>query len=456
MRIKVLKDKQAQLLAEGRTLFATAESESRVLTEAESAREVAINGELDGVDAEIKTLEAQMERQRRYNPNKHAAADPSDAPQKDPKKFSSLGDQMMAVCRASLIAGGRAQGVIDPRLTYLPDKPTNMNGIQAATGLSEGVSADGGFLVQTDFLGELLQNTYEMGQIAQRIRKIPIGANSNGIKVNGVDETSRVNGSRWGGIQSYWTSEAAAFTASQPKFKKISMELEKLTGLCYATDELLADSVALEAWLNQAFSDEFVFKIEDAILNGTGAGMPLGILNSGCVITVNKETSQPTLTLVAENILKMWSRLPARLRNNAVWLINQDVEPQLYQLNVKIKNVAGTENVGGIIIPSGVVFTPPGTNGNQFGTLMGRPVVPVEYCASLTTAGDIILADLSQYLAIDKGTVNAQSSMHVRFLFDEMTFRFVYRFNGQPIWQTALTPYKGTNTQSPFIVLQSR
>lgn len=457
MRIKILKQKQASLLAEGRALFATADTEQRGLTEAESARETALNAELDGVEAEIKTVEAQMERQRRYEPNKNAPADPSDPPApKDGKKFSSLGDQMMAVCRASLIAGGRAQGVVDPRLSYVPDKPTNVSGVQAATGLSEGISADGGFLVQTDFLGELLQNTYEMGQIAQRIRKIPIGANSNGIKVNGVDETSRVNGSRWGGIQSYWTAEAAAFTASQPKFRKITMELEKLTGLCYATDELLADSVALEAWLNQAFSDEFVFKIEDAILNGTGAGMPLGILNSGCVITVNKETSQPTLTLVAENILKMWSRLPARLRNNAVWLINQDVEPQLYQLNVKIKNVAGSENVGGIAIPSGVVFTPPGTNGNQFGTLMGRPVVPVEYCASLTTAGDIILADLSQYLAIDKGTVNAQSSMHVRFLFDEMTFRFVYRFNGQPIWQTALTPYKGTNTQSPFIVLQSR
>jgi HK97 family phage major capsid protein len=151
----------------------------------------------------------------------------------------------------------------------------------------------------------------------------------------------------------------------------------------------------------------------------------------------------------------MWARMPARLRKNAVWLCNQDIEPQLYQLNIKIKNVAGTENVGGIAIPAGVVFTPAGQNGNAYATLMGRPVIPVEYCATLGTAGDIILADLSQYLGIDK-PIAAASSMHVRFLYDEMTFRFVYRFNGQPTWASAVTPYKGTNTVSPFIILQTR
>jgi len=45
-------------------------------------------------------------------------------------------------------------------------------------------------------------------------------------------------------------------------------------GLCYATDTS-DDSVALEAWLNTP-SGRIVFKIEDAIVNGTGSGMPLG------------------------------------------------------------------------------------------------------------------------------------------------------------------------------------
>jgi HK97 family phage major capsid protein len=243
--------------------------------------------------------------------------------------------------------------------------------------------------------------------------------------------------------------------ASQPKFRKIAMELDKLTGLCYATDELLQDSVALEGWLSQAFQKEFTFKVEDAVVNGTGNGMPLGFLNSGAVITVSKEGSQPATTLYAENVMKMWARMPASSRKTAVWLINQDVEPQLFQFVIKVKNVAGTENVGGIASPV-VTYMPPGTAGNEYGLLMGRPVVPVEYAATLGTPGDIMLVDLDQYLGIDKGAMTGATSIHVRFIYDETAFRFVYRFNGMPLLASPITPYKGTNTLSPFIVLQAR
>ena len=44
----------------------------------------------------------------------------------------------------------------------------------------------------------------------------------------------------------------------------------------------------------------------------------------------------------------------------------------------------------------------------------------------------------------------------MRFIYDETCFRFVYRYNGQPIPYSPLTPYKGSATQSPFIVLAQR
>jgi hypothetical protein len=43
----------------------------------------------------------------------------------------------------------------------------------------------------------------------------------------------------------------------------------------------------------------------------------------------------------------MWARLHPRARAGAVWLMNVDCEPQLDFLNTVVKNVAGTENVGG-------------------------------------------------------------------------------------------------------------
>lgn len=358
--------------------------------------------------------------------------------------FRTFGEQLHSIAVA-----GMQNGQVDPRLQHTGEMRAG------PTGMSEGIAADGGFLVQTDFNDDLLQATYAADDIASRIRRIPIGRNSSGLRANGIDENSRANGSRWGGVQAYWTAEAGLKRDSRPKFKQLQMDLRKLTGLCYVTDELLQDTTALASWISQAFRDEFAFKIGDAIVNGTGMEMPLGFMNSGCLITVPKEANQAAGTIIVENVLKIWQRMPVRNRRNAVWLINQEIEIQLYKLILLVKNVAGNENVGGLPFPQ-VEYLPPGTNGNAYGTLMGRPVIPCEYMAPLGTAGDIVLADLSQYLGIDKGDIQEASSIHVRFIYDETCFRFVYRFNGQPIWQKPLSPYRGTLSVSPFVALESR
>ena len=352
------------------------------------------------------------------------------------KEFRTFGEQLTAVVRA-----GRT-GEIDPRLLQL----------RAISGASELVPSDGGFLVQQDFAGEILQRSYEMGQILSRCRRIPIGANSNGLKIPAIDETSRATGSRWGGVQVYRTNEGGDLAAKKPKFRLMELSLKKLTGLAYATDELLQDASALEAIFSQAFQEELTFTMENEVMSGSGAGEMLGVMNSGALVSVAKETSQVASTFVAENAMKMWSRMWSRSRMNAVWFINQDVEPQLYQMNIKIKNVAGTENVGGapVYLPAG------GISQSPYGSIFGRPVIPVEYCQTLGTKGDVVLADFSQYITIDKGGVQAASSIHVRFLNDEQTFRWVVRNDGQPTWHAPLTPFKGSNTQSPFISLDLR
>ena len=446
MTIKAFRQRRADLVREAQAIFDLASAENRNLTSVEATRDDAISAELTEIDANIERAERQMDRQRTVGSvedGNQGADRRGNAGRDTSARFSTFGEQLMAVARVD----HPSHRVIDPRLVAVPSA--------GPTGMSEGIAADGGFLVQTDFSNDLLQNTYDAGEIAGRVNRIPIGANFNGLKINGVDESSRANGSRWGGVQAFWTGEAQLITASRPKFRQIKMDLNKLTGLCYATDELLQDSTALAAWMVQAFSDEFLFKIEDAIVNGTGSGMPLGFINSGAVIVIPKETNQVAKTIVAENVLNMWMRMPARSRKNTVWLINQDTEAQLYQFSVKVKNVAGTENVGGIQAPQ-ILFTPAGEGGNEYATLMGRPVIPVEYAATLGTPGDIMLVDLSQYLAIDKGQVEGASSIHVRFIYEETAFRFVYRFNGEPIWSKPMIPYKGTNTQSPFIVLATR
>lgn len=398
-----------------------AEKEDRFLSSEEQK-------EIDKYEDEIRSWDASIERAERM-----IAMEPDEieekpevktAPKNEERKFKTFGEQLMAAYRASM-PGGQ----VDNRLTT-----------RAASGLNESNPSDGGFLVQQDFVSELLKRTYEIGILASKVKKIPISTSANGLKINAVDEDSRANGSRFGGVQTYWEGEADKLAGSKPKFRVLELSLKKLTGLCYATDELLQDTAALESVIRQAFAEEFGFKIDDAILTGTGAGEPLGILNSSSLVTVAKESNQAE-KITVENLIKMWNRVWSRSRNNAVWFINQEIEPYLYTLKI------GTTPV---YVPAG------GLSEKPYGTLFGRPVIPLEQCSALGEVGDIILADLNQYLLIDKGGINAQSSIHVRFLYDENVFRFIYRVDGQPIWNKPLTPYKGTATQSPFVALAKR
>lgn len=408
-------------------------NESREITEAE----LALKNELLDTVEDIRKIVVSMERQDRIarvlEQPEDAITQPSrriEVVDRKEDRFNSLGEQLAAVINA-VRPGGR----VDPRL------------YNAATGLGETVPSDGGFLVQQDFTNDLLQDVFQTGVLASRCRRIPISGNSNGIKINGVDETSRAS-TRYGGILGYWKDEAAEKTASKPKFRQIELSLKKLIGLCYATDELLADAAALESFIRTAFAGEFGFLLDDSIINGTGAGQPLGILNSGCLVSVAIEAGQPADTVVTENIVKMYSRRFASMTNNYAWYYNQNIEPQLFTMSLSV----GT---GG----SAVYMPPGGLSDSPYGRLMGLPAIAIEQAATIGDVGDIILANFRDgYVLAEKGGIQADMSIHVQFIYDESVFRFVLRVDGQPVRASALTPYKGgaTATQSHFITLAAR
>jgi len=181
--------------------------------------------------------------------------------------------------------------------------------------------------------------------------------------------------------------------------------------------------------------------------------VPLGLLSAPGTIAVDKESGQVADTVVAENISKMWARLYAPCRRNAVWLINQDIESQLDQLKFLVKNVAGTENVGGWPL-----YTPPGgLSSTPYGTLKGRPVLPTQACNTLGDKGDIILTDLSWYLAALKtGGVRSDVSLHLWFDLDKAAFKFVLRMGGQPWLSAPISPRSGSITLSSCVTLAER
>lgn len=354
------------------------------------------------------------------------------------KPFDSIGHQLHFVQMAA------GQGAIaDKRLLHINNIAFNIK--NAASGLNENVPSEGDFLIQQDHAEELIKRTHDTGQLSRRCRRIPVSENANGTKINAVDETSRKNGSRWGGVLGYWASEAGTVAASKPKFREMDLNLKKLIAICYATEEMLQDSATLSGVIMEAFPEEFSFLLDEAIYEGSGSGQPLGIMSSPALITVPKESGQAAKTFVYDNITKIWSRCWGRSRKNAIWVGNQDIEPALYNMGI----VVGTGGTPAYMPPGGL-------NDSPYGRLFGREVVDIEHAETLGTAGDLTLLDLSQYMLIEKGGINASQSIHVRFLHDETAFKFTYRVDGQPIWNAPLTPKKGTNTQSPYVRLASR
>lgn len=361
-------------------------------------------------------------------PNARVTRDAADQP------FESLGHQLRAIANAGAPRGAwDGAGNIDQRLHAGP------------SGASANVGADGGFMIRKDYSTDLFANGFNQGAILSRCHEVEIGEGADGLEVVTIDETSRATGSRWGGVQVYRRGEADTVAASKPKFGKWESRLEDMMGLAYATDRLLQDATALGNVFSTAFNEEFTFKVEDEIYRGTGAGQCLGVLEASCLVTQAAEGGQAVDTIVAANVINMWARMPFRFRANAAWFYNIEQEPQLQQMTI---------GSGAGIIP---VWMPPGgLSGVPYATIFGRPAIPLEQASAKGDVGDLLLGDFSQYAVIRKGGVQEEESIHVRFIYGEKAFRWTTRVNGAPKHRSAITPYKGASTVSPFVTLAAR
>jgi HK97 family phage major capsid protein len=408
-----------------------AQAENRAMNPKETAEFDRLLAEGDSLQKEIDRV-GQMSQGRRTaaqmpEPQNRAAGGggrtAGHGSRGDKGGFNNLGDFAQDLAKA-----GRGQ--IPPRL---------MNAAPSEIG-TEGVGADGGFSVPPDFRTSIWQKVAGEDSLFARTDQQTTTGNQISIP---ADENTPWDTS--GGIQAYFESEAGELTPSKPRLSLKTIRLNKLTCLIPVSEELLEDAPGLDSYLRKTVSTKFDYMLNLKILHGTGAGEPLGIMHSDCLVSVPKETGQDADSIVVENIFGMYSRLHAASEANSIWLINKNILPQLLALRLQV-------GVGGspIFLPSD------GAAGRPFNTLLGRPVISNQCCSSLGDKGDIILADMTQYLtAVKGGGIRADVSMHAYFIYDLMAYRFVLRVAGMPWWAAPLTPRVG-ETQSCFVTLDER
>jgi len=382
--------------------------------------------------------------------------------EEDERKFKELTDQIEGITKAEeremKLEGYQSVGDL-PVITPNPEGPTPspaksqfrsfgefLHAVRTnpedkrlvRTGMLEGTDTAGGFLVPAEFANTIMMDSLETSVIRPNGAMV-IPMRTDTLKIPKVVDSSH-SSTLFGGVIAYWLEETGTKTPTQPTFGQLQLIAKKLTGYTYASDELLADNaVGLEALLTRMFSGALSWYEDEAFINGNGVGKPLGILQSGALLAVNRSAAS---TIAIADLAAIWARLLPQSHGRAIWLANPSILTQLVALGSTyltwLRGSAGA---------AGLADTPPAT-------LLGRPIFFTEKCQALGTAGDILLADLSYYLIGDRQQITIASSQHVRFTTDETAWRFVKRVDGQPWVDSAFTPEHGS-TLSPFVTLYS-
>ena len=291
----------------------------------------------------------------------------------------------------------------------------------------ETTDPDGGSLVPPGFIKKVWLRAIARDTPLSRARFEVV--NSNVGVMPSTAETSRVDGSRWGGALSYWQAEGSQLTKTLPTLSNDQYRLKKLTMLIPVTDELFEDSGLLDPFLNEVVTREFRFQTVAAMLTGNGVGRPLGLTDSPGTLVVPKDTGQAAATVSTTNITNMMARTYEANRPNLAWFCQGDI--QLENLGLVVSNLTG--------------YGAPQENP----CVLGKPWIALENCSAVGTPGDVTLADWSEYLLIFGG-FRKDISFDFRFDYGEAYFRFSWRCDGAPLWMTPVTPPNSAITKSAF------
>lgn len=403
-------NKREQLLEQGKTFVAEGNYEG-----------------LDNVNKQVRELDSKMSSLELFENSAKTSTETQ--PVKESKKFNTLAEQLKAIKDA-------AYGNVDERLIK-----NDLSG-----GLNTNNNTDGGYAIQSDFIGAILDRVYENSEVVNRCSTFSITKNSNRANWVTLDDSQDATKDGVvvaGGVQVYWAEEGTTVLKSKPQYKNEELKLAKIMGICYTTEEMLQDVPFTAQVVEDSFSDATDALLRNGIYNGLGhrdsyADQPFGILNSNALVTVTATSTK----LTAQDLLNMKAAMRKKNWANAVWVMHPDMEADLPLLN------DGGTNL--VFMPAG------GLSGAQYDTILGRPVIYDEYLATKGTKGDILLADFNEYILIKKGEERKDWSMHVAFLTDEQVFRIVLRVNGKPKRNNTYAVRNSSKTRGAFVTLSAR
>lgn len=364
MTIKELFAKRANLWENAKDFLNTHQDENGLMSAEDAAT-------YDKMEADIQNYTAQIERMERQGQI----------------------DAQMSAWNGSPLIGAPGAGTRQPEArtgiasdNYAEDYNCYLRGRALVHNvMSEGVDANGGYLVPTELERQIvtaLDENNVIRSVANVIktaaeRKIPVAASH---------------------VAAQWTAENGAYTESNPTFAQKAIDAYKETALAKVSIELLQDSMfSVEAYLANEFGRAFGILEEEAFCVGTGTGQPTGIFNAydddapvGGEINVITGTSG---AVKGDDLISLIYALKAPYRKNAKFLMKDSSVSEIRKLKDG----------------NGVYMWQPSLQAGQPDKLLGYDLLTSAYAPEIAAnALPVAFGDFHSYWISDRSGITIQ------------------------------------------------
>jgi HK97 family phage major capsid protein len=247
---------------------------------------------------------------------------------------------------------------------------------QISNVLQEGIDPQGGYLVPDEYDKRLIDILTEENVM----RTLGTNITTSGEHKINIAATKPA---------AAWIEEGGTLTFGDATFDQIILDAHKLHVAIKVTEELLYDNAFnLENYILTQFGKALSNAEEDAFINGTGVGQPLGILaeTGGAQVGV---TSASSTKVTADEIINLVYSLKRPYRKNAVFLANDVCVAELR----KLKN------------NNGQYLWQPSLQAGEPDRVLGYKVYTSPYFPVPTAGGTAVaFGDFSYYNIGDRGT----------------------------------------------------
>lgn len=234
--------------------------------------------------------------------------------------------------------------------------------------LQEGVDSDGGYLVPEEYDSRLIDVLTEEN-IMRQLGNIITTSGEHKINIAATKPAAA------------WIEEGGALTFGEATFNQILLDAHKLHVAIKVTEELLYDSAFnLENYIIEQFGKALANAEEDAFLNGSGVGQPLGLFADAGGGTAALSSA----SLTADSIMKLIYSLKRPYRKSAKFIMHDQTIAAIRQLK---------DN-------NGVYLWQPALAAGEPDKLLGYDVYTSPFCPT----GKIAFGDYSYYNIGDRGT----------------------------------------------------